>query len=62
MPIAKKIASNIINNAKRVEKIRSCKGKRAQAEKYVIGEAANMKIKLTEEEIMYATVSVIEML
>ena len=55
------IVANVINNAKRMSKLRSLKGSqdiRNKAESYVIGEAATLHAKLSREDVIKAAVLV----
>lgn len=55
------IVSNIKHNAKRMQKLNSMTAWKAreQAHRYVVGEAATLKVKLTEDEIIHAAVMLV---
>ena len=57
------IIHNVIHNEKRMDKLRSAKGDvRDKAKDYVIGEAAALKVRLTNDEAIRAAVKIVEAL
>ena len=55
------IISNIKHNEKRMAKLRrmNTRDAREQAHRYVVGEAATLKVKLTKKEIIHAAVAIV---
>lgn len=55
------VINNIIRNGKRMDKLASLPGsaRRDKAKAFVIGEAAALHIRLTEEEIRKATAKIV---